>query len=619
MTAIRRPALLVLPLLGALLAALLGSPAQAGARAAGAVSAGRTAAAAAAQCPAVLPVSAVRSGMRGQGLTVTRGRTPQPFAVEVLGVLPDALAPGRDIILVEVSDLAGRDVIAQGGGIWAGMSGSPVYVGGKLLGAIAFGFTAAPSPIGGVTPAEEMVKLLSLPAGAAAAAEPEPARVAIPRAFQPRLEAAGVPAAAASLERLPMPLGLSGLSPQRLSRFQADAERAGLPVVVHAGGSRAAPTCTTTMARPTAGGNFVAALSYGDLTAAATGTTTAVCGPKALAFGHPFSFIGASGFGANDATALTIVKDDTFGSFKFATIGAPFGTVDQDRLAGIRARLGVRPDTTPVTATITAVDLGRTRTGSTRVTDDRFLPGLTFFSLLSSFDAGFDEIGDGTATTEWAIVGTRAGGVPFQLRRSDRWASQFDVAIEPVFDVAITVDRLLNNPFEKVGIDRVRFTSDVSTVLRQLRVVDALVSVNGGPFTRSDPIEVRPGALLRARVVLQPFQRLSTRTVELSVRVPAGTAGRFGSLQVVGGVPGEGGEVGSACLLADGGCSAGQPRESLDTLLAEIRNRPRHDDLSLVLSLDPADGSGATLTRSTTQRLDQVVVGSRSFAVGVTG
>src|SRR5215210_4676951 len=86
---------------------------------------------AAPDCPGILPTSSVTAGMTGQGLTVVRGATPQPFAVEVLGVLENGIAAGRDMIVIEVSDLPGRNVISAGGGIWDGMSGSPVYVDGK--------------------------------------------------------------------------------------------------------------------------------------------------------------------------------------------------------------------------------------------------------------------------------------------------------------------------------------------------------------------------------------------------------------------------------------------------------------------------------------------------------
>ena len=107
-------------------------------------------------CPATIPTSALTVGMTGQGLTVVKGATPQPFAVEIVGVLDDGIGAGRDMIIIEASDLPGRNVISAGGGIWAGMSGSPVYIDGKLLGAVSYGFSASPSPIGGVTPAADM-------------------------------------------------------------------------------------------------------------------------------------------------------------------------------------------------------------------------------------------------------------------------------------------------------------------------------------------------------------------------------------------------------------------------------------------------------------------------------
>ena len=100
-----------------------------------------------------------RHGRRG-ALRSWSGSTPMPFKVDVLGVLDDGVGVGRDMIMIKVSDYAGQHVIDQGDGIWAGMSGSPVYVGGKLLGAVAWGFTSSPSAIGGLTPAEDMLDVL---------------------------------------------------------------------------------------------------------------------------------------------------------------------------------------------------------------------------------------------------------------------------------------------------------------------------------------------------------------------------------------------------------------------------------------------------------------------------
>jgi hypothetical protein len=100
-------------------------------------------------CPDVMPVSEITDGMLGTGWTVSEGRDPEPFDAEVLGVLPDAIAPGRDMIVVDTSSPA----ITEAGGIWFGMSGSPVYHDGRLMGALAFGLSFGPSSVAGLTPA----------------------------------------------------------------------------------------------------------------------------------------------------------------------------------------------------------------------------------------------------------------------------------------------------------------------------------------------------------------------------------------------------------------------------------------------------------------------------------
>src|SRR5918992_1864745 len=98
------------------------------------------------ECPTVMPVADVQAGMSGTGYTVSEGTTPEPFDAEILGVYPDALLPGRDLIMAEVHSPA----IAAVGGVWYGMSGSPVYVGDKLVGAVAWGFSFGPSHVIGL-------------------------------------------------------------------------------------------------------------------------------------------------------------------------------------------------------------------------------------------------------------------------------------------------------------------------------------------------------------------------------------------------------------------------------------------------------------------------------------
>ncbi len=618
----------LVPLAAIVLAGLVGAPVSAGATEAAAPSTETettTTEPAAPECPAALPVAEVETGMVGRGLTVTRGQTPQPFRVEVLGVLPDAVGPGRDMIMVEVSDIEGHAVVSQGGGIWAGMSGSPVYVGDRLLGAIAFGFTAAPSRIGGITPAEELTKVLDYPTRAATAARTsrEPARIAIPRAMQRTITATGTRLSARpSLERLPTPLGMSGLDPRRLRHFQTHASKAGLPVIAHTSGRGRVATAATAspMARPVPGGNFVAALSYGDITAAATGTTTMVCGDRAIAFGHPFLHMGNTRLGANDASALAIVKDDTFGSFKLATIGAPFGVVDQDRLAGVRGRLGQVPVVTPVRTSITSVATGRKRYGRTVVTNSRFLPALSFYGAVGAYDVVFDEIGRGTAATSWRIRGTRAGGREFVVRHRDKWTSNEDIALDASWDLAGTVDRLLNNPYEPVRITDVRYRSSVEPAFRRWRIVDQRVSVDGRRFTTANELTVRPGAVLQVRVVMLPYRSQRARTLDFIVRVPRSAAGLRGGIFAWGNGEGGGEEFEGDCMLDDGPCMD-EEQQSLDTILRSVSSRPRNDQVALTLHLGDGDEEQyePPVQVSKVARAPQVVIGGHEVAINVRG
>jgi hypothetical protein len=573
-------------------------------------------------CPAPVPMSSVVPGMTGEGLTVVRGSTPEPFDVQVLGVLPDGIGAGRDMIMIKVSDRPGGHVVDQGAGIWAGMSGSPVYVDGELLGAVSYGFTSSPSPIGGLTPAADMFDVLGLTGSTAATSERvlhQNTKVKLSPAVRRDLAAKSREATPrGTLQQLVTPLAISGLGPRRVNRLQADADGAGLNVKAYTAG-RASAAATTPAARPHAGGNFAAALSYGDVTAAGIGTTTAVCGDQALAFGHPMNLAGPVRYGASDASALAIVQDDVFGSFKMATIGDPVGTVDQDRLAALRADLTTLPTLSDVTTVIRNRDSGKSRAGTTRVADPGSLPGLLPYAALANYDAIFDEVGDGTATSNWTITGTRAGGLPFSLSRSNQWADRSDVAIEPALDVAVAADALVNNDFEDVTIDNVTFDSTVATKYEQLHITKLRVAVNGGRYTSARHVTVKAGAKLKLQVSLRPFHGTKTTTTTLRLTVPKSARGKSGELAAVGGV-----ELAQdledvtdeGCLF--GGDCADPADGSLNAVIADLRRAPRNDAVVAQLLLDTEDEEGTGAPAATTRRLQKLTVsGARGVALTV--
>jgi hypothetical protein len=574
-------------------------------------------------CPTAVPVASVTTGMTGEGLTVVTGSTPQPFDVEVLGVLPDGIGAGHDMIMIKVSDQPGRHVVDQGGGIWAGMSGSPVYVGGQLLGAVSYGFTAAPSTIGGLTPAADMLDLLGLRGAAAArAGRTAKPKAALKLSVATRRKLAVQAATAApqgTLQPLVTPLAVSGLRPTRIRRLQAATDAAGLGLKAYSAGRASAAVATAPTARPQPGGNFGAVLSYGDLTAAGIGTTTAVCGNQAVAFGHPLAFAGPARYGANDGNALAIIKDETLGSFKMANLAAPLGKVDQDRFTGVRADLTALPALADVTTVIRNRDTGKSRTGTTRVADPASLSGLLPFAAVANFDAVFDEVGDGTATSQWTITGTRAGGLPFSLSRSNQWADRSDLAFAPAFDLAAAADQLLNNEFENVTIDSVAFGSTVATRYQQLHITNMAVSVNGGKYSSAKRLNAKVGAKLRIRVSLQPYRGTTTTTTTLNMTVPKKARGQSGELAAVGGVElaqGFGESFDEGCFFT-GDCEE-ESFGSLNAIMKDITGAPRNDAVVAQLSLDSQDEEGTSTPAASTTRLQNLTVaGVRSITLNV--
>src|SRR5215212_8675403 len=224
-------------------------------------------------CPTTMPVSEIAqqssapAGFHATGWTVSRGITPEEFGVTVLGVLDDGVAPGVDMIIVEADSPA----LDRAGGI----------------GAVAYGLSFGPSKLGGLAAATDMVKVLNNTETVT------PNRVRVPAALRAKMAATGAVTAreaASGLQRLRVPLAVSGLGAGRLDTFTnrlPGHER----FIPFAAGAVAAPA-TGNVAEIVPGSNFAATISYGDITAGGVGTTTIVCDNHAVAFGHPFNFDG---------------------------------------------------------------------------------------------------------------------------------------------------------------------------------------------------------------------------------------------------------------------------------------------------------------------------------------
>ena len=440
-----------------------------------------------ADCAEAFPVSEVAKGDLVDGLTVVSGTDPVGFTGEVLGVLKDGIAPDIDMIMIDL-DMAEFD---SSGGVWQGMSGSPVYAqDGRLIGAVAYGLSWGPSKIAGITPFEHMDDYLT-PAPAAA-----PAKLSRPQA---RLVAdrAGVTErqAAQGFRELPMPFGVAGVSARLLQQAQERGPKyldKNTYVLGRAGAAAPGPETIV------AGGNIAASASYGDITFAGVGTATSVCNGEVVGFGHPLYQLGETTEGLHPADAIYIQPDSLGSPFKVANISPVAGTITQDRLTGITGTFGPAPSASTVTSTVTHGAAGRT--GSTDVTVQEALPDVTFYQLLANNDRVLGGNPKGTALQGWSITGDD-DGTPFELAFANRYTGG-DLVFDPIFTLADLVYSL--SYIDGVSVDAITadntVTDDLSTY--GMGIVEQKAGGSWKRITPSDPAKVKAGGVLRLRLEL---------------------------------------------------------------------------------------------------------------------
>lgn len=353
-----------------------------------------------------MPVREVRPGMTGYGLTVFKGTHPERFAVRVIGVLRNFL-PHMDLILIDSDDPR-----LLHSGIAAGMSGSPIYIDGKLAGALAYGWQFGKDPVAGVTPIERMLADMRRPLrgrsgvtmaqvdAASAGADRDRFVAPLPRRELLRALAGGeTPEAAtndAALRRLTpasllpeprlvrasVPLSVAGLSERTLDELR----EALSPYHVRplqAGGAGVANAKGPDHFEP--GGSLGVQLIRGDISATGVGTTTYVDGDKVMGFGHPMLGEGGSGevfFPIATAEVITILSS-LASSFKMASPLTTLGSLVQDRETGIVGEIHKQAAMVPVKVTVQLPGQSD-RVYATEVASHRFLTPILASSVAAS-------------------------------------------------------------------------------------------------------------------------------------------------------------------------------------------------------------------------------------------
>ena len=408
-----------------------------------------------------MPVEEVRAGMRGTGLTVFQGTERSEFAAEILGVLENSMGPQRNLILAR---LTGGPLAESG--VIQGMSGSPVYVDGRLLGAVSYSMGSfSKDTIAGITPIAEMLRDDSSAVTRSARAAVRPllplATEALTALLSPRLtpadpfaahpgdvRAIGLPAATLGVQLRPIatPIVMSGFAPEAVDYLAPIFRAAGMVAVV--GGAGAAQVMPAGPLQP--GDAVGVSLIRGDLTMAGTGTVTLVDEGRVHAFGHPFYNLGLANFPMTRAYIHTVLPSQAISS-KIAAVGEILGTIDQDRSTGISGSLGAGPRLVPFHISLNARDRDRLETFDFELAaDEMFTPLLAFNAMLSTLFTHSREVGAATY-----VVRARAELEGHPPAIFEETFSGDSSTVSAALYVAGPLSALLNSGFEPVTVDGV--------------------------------------------------------------------------------------------------------------------------------------------------------------------
>lgn len=470
-----------------------------------------------------MPLSEVQKGMKGYGLTVFEGTKLEKFDVEIIGVLEN-IGPGQNLILANVDA-----PVVRRAGVLAGMSGSPIYIDGKLIGALAYAWQFAKEPVAGITPIEEMLKISRESAtGPRALAGGEVRSASGSIATMPKFSGAELLAALGKGEVVPMfekmmsgltatqssalggarrialPMSIGSFAPETVSRFSPYLDSMGF-VAVPVGSSTASATAKAPKKATFQPGDPVAGVMLtGDFNMAATGTVTYIDGNDIYAFGHPFLDMGAIDFPMAQSDIVGFLPS-VASSFKFSSTGDIVGALRQDRGAGIMGVLGAKALTIPVDVSVEGS--GGRRTYHMEVARHSQLSPLIMAMAADSVVTNSQRAG-GERTIVMDSEIRIKGMAPIRLREG--WAGNQARQAIPAY-LAVITGYLMSNEFKAAEVEGVKIHLKHDDDLRVAKLIEAsLVS----PERR-----IAPGDTVKVRAVLKPY-RGESFVETFDVRIP---------------------------------------------------------------------------------------------------
>jgi hypothetical protein len=473
-----------------------------------------------AQAVSTISVSEIKPGMKGYGLTVFKGTEPERFDVEVISVVPNFLLR-QDIILIRCSHPE-----TDRAGVIGGMSGSPIYLEGRLAGALAYGWQFNKDPIAGVTPIENMLAVLKrAPRMHSNFFKRKRTLIGLnPRAPSALDKAAdgffGLFSKNSSETLLPAktPLSIGGFSVFAQKLLGDAVSDFGLEPMTGGGASAAATDGPSTFKNGSAIG---VQLIRGDMSATGIGTVTLVDGRNVLAFGHPMFNLGEGYFPVTTAEIHTVIASLS----RSNKLGSPLrvaGSLVQDRPACIAARTDLSADMIPMTITVNDPRSRRRDTYRVETASHRLLtPKFVQVALANVIDDAASDAADVTAEIKGVM---KISGRP-AITLFDAGASRTGMrGLAPYFRPVALVQAVLDNPFEEVTVESLDF--DIT-----LRYGLEAAVIFGAYITAENP---KPGETVNVYVRLRKFGD-KEQLVTVPVTIPAAAAGKTVEVEVAGG------------------------------------------------------------------------------------
>ncbi len=425
-----------------------------------------------AQAVEIMTINEIEPGMKGLARTVFKGYEVEEFPVEIMDIIRNQ-GVGKNLILIR----AGGDKIDKIGGIAAGMSGSPVYINGKLIGAIGYGWNLSDHRFCLVTPIEDMLELFNDEGTNSTKTNDESGIINEEEI------------------NLKTPLYVSGMNGRSFDRIKEDFEKYGFEVIQT---GNLTGTKKPENAYPLSPGSAVAVqLVRGDINIASVGTITYIGeGDKLLAFGHPFFNKGKVDYLLSEAYINSIIPSLNF-PFK---LGSPtsnlLGSITIDRGAGIAGKLRKYPQIIPLRTRVSDKSRGIEKAINVQlVKDEDLVSSLVTNVTLQAVDSTLDRIGRGTARVKFKITGN---GLPeLSVERENVFYSRHDIAAMALTELYQIMDIVTFNPFKEISLIDIQLFIEVEerdsvALVQEARVLNQ---------------NIKPGDKLEIEVTIHPYRK----------------------------------------------------------------------------------------------------------------